>query len=148
PDNIMVREDGLVKVLDFGLVKLADMNDSEESLGSDLPSHTQLHTLPGVVMGTVRYMSPEQARGKTVDARTDIWSLGVVLYELLSGQAPFAGETANDVIASILRSDPAPLPEEMPAELCRIITKSLQKNADERYQTAKDMAVDLKNLEN
>ncbi len=97
-------------------------------------------------MGTVAYMSPEQARGKEVDARTDIFSLGAVLYEMLTGRLPFAGETTSDIIAAILKVEPAPLNANTPLELQRIVRKSLQKNPDERYQTAKDLLIDLKAL--
>ena len=97
-------------------------------------------------MGTAAYMSPEQARGKEVDARSDIWSLGVLLYEMLARQQPFAGETITDVLAFILHREPAPLDENIPPELNRIIRKALQKNRDERYQTVKDFLLDLKHL--
>lgn len=144
PDNIMLRDDGLVKVLDFGLAKLTSTPDVASSR-SEAPTQRPL-TNPGVVMGTVSYMSPEQARGKVVDARSDIWSLGVVLYETLTGRTPFAGESMNDSIAAILTKDPAPLSADTPAELQRIVRKTLQKNVDERYQTVKDLQLDLKNL--
>ena len=100
-------------------------------------------------MGTVQYMSPEQARGLPVDARTDVWSLGVVLYEMVASRPPFAGETHSDTIVSILEREPAPLAQhapEVPAELERIVTKALTKDKDERYQTVKDMAIDLRRL--
>jgi len=143
PDNIMLRDDGLVKVLDFGLAKLTvtptALTGPEDATRKPL-------TNPGVVMGTVSYMSPEQARGKEVDPRSDIWSLGVVLYEMLTGRTPFAAETVNDSIAALLTRDPAPLDGNTPSELQRIVRKSLQKNADERYQTVKDLQLDLKNL--
>ena len=143
PDNIMLRDDGFVKVLDFGLAKLLPASTS--ATGSEDVTRKPL-TNPGVVMGTALYMSPEQARGKEIDARTDIWSLGVVLYEMLTGQTPFAAETMNDSIAAILTREPASLDSDTPGELQRIVRKSLQKNTDERYQTVKDLQLDLKNL--
>lgn len=144
PENIMLRDDGFVKVLDFGLAKLVEKSDS--SPGAEAATRAGLQTQPGMIMGTVAYMSPEQARGIQIDARSDIWSLGVVLYEMLAGRLPFAGATATDVTASIIKSEPAPLGENTPAELKRIIRKSLRKNRDERYQTVKDFLLDLKNL--
>lgn len=144
PENIMLRDDGIVKVLDFGLAKLTATPvgpaDSEDA------TRAQVNTRPGVVMGTVLYMSPEQARGKETDARSDIWSLGVVIYEMLAGATPFVGETANDSIAAILTKEPPPLDEAAPPELRRIVRKSLQKQTDERYQTVKDLLLDVKNL--
>jgi serine/threonine protein kinase/Tol biopolymer transport system component len=145
PENIMLREDGLVKVLDFGLAKLIEKNltavDSEAAtIGA------RVNTTPGMVLGTIAYMSPEQVRGKPTDARTDIWSLGVCLYELATGIKPFGGETPSDIIAAILKSQPAPLDKPAPAALNRIIRKTLQKNREERYQTAKDLLIDLKDL--
>jgi len=105
-------------------------------------------TNPGMVMGTVQYMSPEQARGQDVDARTDIWSLGVVVYEMVTGRAPFAGETPSHVVVSILETQPPPLTHEneMPNRLEQIVGKALRKNREERYQTASDLALDLKSL--
>ena len=101
-----------------------------------------------MVMGTVNYMSPEQARGLAVDARTDLWSLGVVLYEMVTGRVPFVGETTSHVVVSILESDPAPLAldSELPPGLEQIVTKTLRKDKNERYQTASDLALDLKSL--
>ncbi len=143
PENIMLRADGYLKVLDFGLAKLTEQRAAQ----TDAP--TLMMTDAGVVMGTARYMSPEQARGLPIDARTDIWSLGVVLYEMVTGRAPFEGTTTTDTIVSILEREPLPLAQvspEIPAELQRIVTKALAKKQEERYQTAKDLAADLKRL--
>lgn len=140
PENIMVRDDGIVKVLDFGLAKPSIQNNDDPELNK---------TIPGTVMGSARYMSPEQARGLAVDERTDIWSLGVVLYEMLVGNAPFTGETTADTIASVIYKEPVPLNEvapSLPEELHRIVRRALQKDRDERYQNVKDFALDIKNL--
>ncbi|MBA3766140.1 MAG: protein kinase [Acidobacteria bacterium] len=147
-ENVMVRTDGLAKVLDFGLAKLTEKKD-DAAIDTEAPTRAQVQTSPGVVMGTVAYMSPEQARGLEVDARTDIFSLGIVLYEMLAGRLPFTGATASDVIAAILKTEPAPLSgfnQEIPAELERIVSKTLEKDREERYQTAKDLLVDLRRL--
>jgi serine/threonine-protein kinase len=147
PENIMLRRDGYVKVLDFGLAKLTEPTAStSDPYRSTL---SMVNTDPGVVMGTVSYMSPEQARGLPVDARTDIWSFGIVLYEMIAGHVPFGGATKNDVIASILEREPPPLTRrspETPAELERIVSKTLAKDAEERYQTIKDLLIDLRRL--
>jgi tetratricopeptide (TPR) repeat protein len=148
PENIMRRPDGLVKVLDFGLAKLA--RPEAQAADGNTPTTYDLHTKAGVVMGTVRYMSPEQARGIAVDARSDVFSLGVVLYEMIAGRAPFGGETSSDVLVSILSHDAEPLgaaAPETPAELQRIVAKALRKNPSERYQGVKDLLVDLKALQ-
>ena len=147
PENIMVRPDGYVKVLDFGLAKLAEPS----AFGGDAeaPTKAMVNTREGTIMGTANYMSPEQARGIDVDARTDLWSLGVVLYEMISGRGPFAGQTATDSISLIVQKDPVPLTRyaaDVPAELERIVGKALTKDREERYQSAKDLLVDLRNL--
>ena len=148
PENIMVRhDDGIVKVLDFGLAKPTERN--KPSLDSEAPTEALVNTDPGKRMGTVSYMSPEQARGDTVDARTDIWSFGVVLYEMVTGHKPFEGPTPSHVIVSILDREPPPLAaylQNAPVELQVIIKKALRKNPEERYQTIRDMLNDLKNL--
>jgi serine/threonine protein kinase/Tol biopolymer transport system component len=147
PENVMIRPDGYVKVLDFGLAKLTE-NLSGPPL-RELDAATAIMTNPGVVMGTVEYMSPEQARGRPVDGRTDVWSLGVVIYEMLAGLRPFEAATQGDVIVSVLEKEPLALTRHAahaPAELERIVTKALAKDTDERYQTIKDMAIDLKRL--
>jgi len=145
PENIMVRKDGYVKVLDFGLAKLVEKQRKEGDISLEGETKALVKTSPGVVMGTVTYMSPEQAQGKETDARTDLWSLGVVLYEMLSGKAPFEGKTTNHTIVSILETEPKLL-ESIPDELQRIVRKTLAKEKESRYQTARDLLIDLKNL--
>jgi serine/threonine protein kinase/Tol biopolymer transport system component len=146
PENVMLRPDGLVKVLDFGLAKLA-MPASDEASGAS--TQTILRTEVGTVLGTVAYMSPEQARGQEVDARTDIWSLGVILYEMIAGRSPFEGATKTDILVGILERDPDPLSRfeaTIPSELERIVTKALRKERDKRYQVVKDLLLDLEAL--
>ena len=145
PENIVLRRDGIVKVLDFGLAKLME----EKQSGPEDATRAMLRTSAGVVMGTVTYMSPEQARGLPVDARTDIWSLGVVLYEMVAGHVPFAGETTSDVISLILQKEPPALTTVsagIPERLDDIVSKTLTKDREARYQTIKDLALDLKRL--
>jgi serine/threonine protein kinase len=148
PDNIMLRSrDGFVKVLDFGLVKLTEPLSA--SANAEAPTRALINTDAGTVMGTVGYMSPEQARGKDVDARTDIFSVGAVVYEMLAGRAPFAGETTADVLGALLHKEPAPFTEvapDTPRGLQRVVGKALRKDREERYQTAKDLLVDLRQL--
>ncbi|MFL6255211.1 MAG: protein kinase domain-containing protein [Pyrinomonadaceae bacterium] len=146
PENVMLRPDGFVKVLDFGLAKL---NEEASAHLSQAPMLLPFKTDPGVVMGTVSYMSPEQARGRDVDGRTDIWSLGVVLYETLTARAPFRGESPTDVLAAIVDREPAPLARYLPTApdaLEWIVTKALTKDREGRYQTAKELLTDLKRL--
>ncbi len=147
PENVMVRADGLVKVLDFGLAKLTEASapDADAAAETALGVNTDF----GTVLGTCGYMSPEQARGAPVDARSDIFSLGVVLYEMIAGTAPFAGETNSHVIVAILEHEPPPLVRvrpDLPAELERIVAKTLRKRRDERYQSVLDFQVDLRSL--
>src|SRR5438477_3323679 len=147
PENIMLRPDGYVKVLDFGIAKL-----TEQTLGSghyEVGTTAVLQTRPGLVLGTGHYMSTEQARGQKVDARSDIWRLGVVLYAMVGGIPPFRGETPSDCVASILKTEPLPLSgglSDVPLKLESILQKALRKNSDERYQTIKEMLTDLRNL--
>jgi len=148
PENIMVRPDGYVKVLDFGLAKLVEQKN-QSMLGLEDPTVRQNLTGTGVIMGTVKYMSPEQAKGERVDERTDLFSLGVLIYEVLAGKPPFAGGNAIETMGSILNKDPVPLSRqtpEVPNELERIINKALRKDREERYQTAKDLLIDLKDV--
>lgn len=144
PENIMLRRDGLVKVLDFGLAK---WSEPKRDTAPDQRTVTAAPTIPGVVMGTARYMSPEQARGFEVDGRTDVFSLGVVVYELLSGHAPFDGPTASDVIAAILMTDPPPLVKAAPGSppgVQAVVFKALRKDRAERYGSIKLLELDLR----
>ncbi len=146
PENIMIRPDGYVKVLDFGLAKLIE---STSPLPIAEAPTRRVMTGSGVIIGTVGYMSPEQARGQTVDARSDIFNLGAVIYEMVAGQKPFTGETTSDVFAAILTTEPPPLSHfapNAPAELVRIVNKALRKDREERYQVVKDLLLDLKSL--
>ena len=141
PDNVMVRTDGYVKVLDFGLAKLVAGPPDET---------TALRTQPGLAIGTPHYMSPEQAEGKDVDERSDIFSLGVMLYELTTGTRPFTEDSNLSVLSSILRDTPRPLTDmnpSLPAGLQRIVNRCLAKDRQRRYQAADDLRRDLEDLE-
>ncbi|CAN5552592.1 hypothetical protein BH10ACI2_BH10ACI2_24770 [soil metagenome] len=145
PENIMIRTDGYAKVVDFGLAKLTE---TAAMTGEDA-TLAHVVTTPGIVMGTVAYMSPEQARGRDLDTRSDLFSLGVVLYELLTGRRPFAGETSNHVIVEIIEKEPPQIftaGSEMPLELEKITLRLLEKSPERRYQTAADLAADLRAL--
>src|SRR5438309_2796432 len=147
PENIMLRPDGYVKVLDFGIAKLAEQEVPVTLAEEEAVLLVETHL--GSIMGTVRYMSPEQARGAQVDKRTDVWSLGVVLYEMVTGHAPFAGDTPGETMSSILEKEPPPLTNYVahtPAELQQIISKTLRKDREERYQSAHELLEALKVL--
>ncbi len=161
PDNVMVRNDGIVKILDFGIAKLISDFGSRNSDLPNLESETLIQpeqtnpkseipnpksTLPGMVIGTPQYMSPEQARGQKIDFRSDIFSFGAVLYEIVCGQPPFTGATQMDIIGSVLRDEPAPVGASLPGipgEFERIVEKALRKDRDARYQHVKDLLIDL-----
>ena len=146
PENIMLRPDGYVKVLDFGLAKLSE---EPPSIPPDEAPTRQVRTGSGVVIGTAAYMSPEQARGKQVDVRSDIFSLGAVIYEMVTRDKPFPGETPSDVLAAVLKTDPPLLSQVAPStppELTRIVNKALRKDREQRYQSTKDLLIDLKSL--
>src|SRR5438445_1565596 len=147
PENIMLRPDEYVKVLDFGIAKLA-----EQEVPLAIPTDEALslvETELGSILGTVRYMSPEQARGAPVDKRTDMWSLGVVLYEMVTGHAPFTGDTPREVMSAILEKEPPPLTRYIahaPAELQQVISKALRKERSQRYHSAHELLEALKDL--
>ena len=148
PENVIIRPDGLVKILDFGIAKLSETvavgSGASEEAATALKSEG---TSPGMVIGTAHYMSPEQARGKPVDARSDIFSFGTVFYELLTGRRPFDGENAMDVMGAVLHKEPVPLSQlvpTLPPEIERIVNKTLRKDREQRYQTARDLLIDLK----
>jgi eukaryotic-like serine/threonine-protein kinase len=150
PDNVMIRANGLVKILDFGIAKLIDQRKETETRGHGEEDATLIAALNktslGMVIGTANYMSPEQGRGKVVDARTDIFSFGVVMYEMIAGEKPFEGENSIDTIAAILHTEAKPLNENVPTKITKIINKCLKKDRNERYQTIKDVGNDLKEV--
>ena len=144
----MLRPDGYVKVLDFGIAKLAE-SAFAEATADGAESLTLAETNLGSILGTVRYMSPEQACGAQVDKSTDIWSLGVVLYEMVTGHAPFTGDTPKEVMSAILEKEPPPLTNyiaQPPAELQQIISKTLRKDREQRYHSAHELLQALKDL--
>jgi serine/threonine protein kinase len=145
PENIMLRPDGYVKVVDFGLAKLTEVLPEQRRSGE---VSTRVLTEPRMLMGTVKYMSPEQLREGPVDERTDIWSLGIVLYEMLTGATPFEARSRNDSIALILSLEPARLmfPDHVPPELREIIKKALEKDSEKRYQTVTKLTADVSRL--
>ncbi len=147
PENIMIRPDGYVKVLDFGLAKLHRMPDADDPQQTQIA--TMVHTEPGLIIGSPSYMSPEQARGVDVDARTDIWSLGVVLYEMLCGWPPFQGSTTMDLIVALLREEPAPISASLRhahSGVRKLMNRMLSKDKDRRYLTSGEVVTDLHNL--
>lgn len=147
PENIIVRPDGYVKVLDFGLAKLLEQQKS--FINSEGETIKRNETAQGIIMGTVNYMSPEQAKGERVDERTDIFSFGAVIYEMICGKTPFAGNSMSEAFANLIKSEPIPLSQivaDVPKELERIVLKTLRKSKDERYQSMKDLLADLKEV--
>ena len=146
PENIIVRDDGYVKVVDFGLAKLLPAHPS--LIGLEDETIKQNQTTEGLIMGTVNYMSPEQARGEKIDERTDTFSLGAVIYEMVTGRAPHAADSTTQTMADLLNKEPVPLSQyaNVPDDLQRIVSKMLRKRADERYQTMKGLLADLREL--
>jgi len=147
PENVIVRDDGYVKVLDFGLAKL--LPEPTSMVGLEEPTRKQNQTAKGLILGTINYMSPEQAKGEDVDARTDIFSLGVLIYEMITGRTPFSANSTSETLANLINRDPVPMSRyntSVPDELERIVSKMLRKNPDERYQTMKGLLTDVKDL--
>ena len=151
PENLMLRKDGYVKILDFGLAKLTEHKRQDESREAPTEAITfpMTETSPGTVVGTTLYMSPEQVRGFEIDSRSDIWSLGVVFYEMLAGRVPFEGLTSGDVLASILKTDPEALDHllpELPMQVAEVVGQMLQKDRDHRYQSCSEMQLPLEQV--
>ena len=149
PDNVILSEDGYAKIIDFGLAKLLEPLTQPGVQPSDSDEATWVKTREGMVLGTVAYMSPEQARGGTVDHRSDVFSFGALLYEMLSGKAPFRRSSVFDTLAAVIKENPAPLSLEgsgVPPDIHRILKKCLVKDPAERYQTMKDLAIDLREV--
>ena len=147
PENIVIRKDGYAKVLDFGLAKL--LPEPSSFIGLEDETVKQNQTAKGLILGTVNYMSPEQAKGEAIDARTDIFSLGVLIYEMITGRTPFTASSTSETFANLINRDPEPMSRYVsgvPDELQRIVSKMLRKDPDERYQTMKGLLVDLKLL--
>ncbi|MGH9204916.1 MAG: serine/threonine protein kinase, partial [Vicinamibacterales bacterium] len=143
PENVMIRRDGYVKVLDFGLVKLLD---SGPMTGGETGGHAHTETVPGVLMGTLAYMSPEQARSQAVDHRSDLFSLGVLLYEMLTGSRPFSGSSVVDMLISLVNTDPPPVSRVSGVSrgMDRLVAKALGKRPADRYQSAAEMMTELR----
>jgi serine/threonine protein kinase/tetratricopeptide (TPR) repeat protein len=151
PENILLRPDGYVKVLDFGLAKLTERESSDDKAAESASWRVDFETQAGMVLGTVNYMSPEQARGQAVDGRSDLFSLGVVLYELIAGRRPFVGKTWNHTLLAIMDTEPTPIhrfAKGAPAALQKILSRALANNRELRYQTARDLLDDLETLQN
>ncbi|HLG53879.1 MAG TPA: protein kinase [Vicinamibacterales bacterium] len=141
PENILITRTGYAKLADFGLAKLAEPSDTRETRTVTAPA-----TRPGVVVGTVAYMSPEQASAGLPDARSDVFSFGIVLHEMLGGERPFTGPTDLEILQRIIHGKPQPLPNEVPAALRAVVDKALEKSPDDRYQSMKELVVDLRRI--